>query len=927
MESRGVRRSLRHVTLAAAFAIFAFVDSAAAMNALYRLRVHTETRPGSNALVSATVYLDNTTYPMPAGGDPNAALRTVHGVFFGLQVPNGYELVSYRVGAAITQALQGQAPFLQSIQTVPGGLTFAIILDDQRLLGIPAGHTQPVLDLTLRAISGPLGSFDPRAQLAVGGTPPGPAQLRPVDTLGSPLVPIALNIAGGGTVRPGVRGIVLGDATVSVAASAGPGFPTPTPDELVVQALGTASGFAGDDPTSSTPCDFDPPLGTSADWDLTVCGTPGPGCPSPQCGPGPVYPTITAALQAYLSQPSPPAALTIRVMPGTYHENIVMDMSQFLALVRIYSEAGPSCTIIDGGGVGPCVELVQSGFAGGIIWFGAADTEDPTGWRGFTLRNGAAVRGAGMSLREQSHQVRIMGNIIGDPALPNVAEEAGGGVYVLGGNHTWLALNEIRDNIVLGTSGPGYRGAGVAFDPAFTKGSTWLTLQKNDIHGNEFASGGEPPSGLPRQGGGVYVNADALFETTVLRMCSNQIYDNNAVQGGGVFVRTRSSGPRVVASIVDNRIFENDAWLPTTSVTTSEGYQGGGLYLSSRDRSRVLVIHNDIYQNESHVDDGLPSVVPSLPPHQVGGGLYVAATLDSDDDEHALAITGNFVHDNRAAYQGGGAYLALFDDSLSGGARARFHTNSVTGNRLLGAAPFPQKRGSGTYFAASLLTVPAANFGASFDASSNIVWGNEPPTPTGALDAYAEGFAAGSGPFRYSHLEAATVGVAPLFGPECADVNPGVMNLYTDPHLANDNSPCVDSGDPLLTVGDLISDTDIDGENRFIDIPSVGPSILDRGADEFMGAEFIRGLVNPNSSGTISIADVVIILGFLFSFQPLPCLDAADVNDDGVVNLLDPIYLLDYYYFSGPLPAAPYFSCGTDPTVDSLGCISAPLCP
>lgn len=898
---------------------------------LYRLRLDVENRTGARGIRLATVYLDNLTYPLPAGVDPNAALRTVHGVFFGVEIPSTYDVVSYDVGSAVTQVLQGQIPFLHSIESVPGGLTFALIFDDQRLLGIPAGFTQPIFTVALRSNQvGPgLGfGLGPFIGSLLSPTSKVPPEIRLVDTLAMPVVPIALHIAGGALIRPATRDArVLGGLA---GASAGPGFPPPTSGELdVVPLVDSAGGFDGNHPNSGTPCDIDLPLTGELDWDVTVCGNPGGLCPSITCSPGPaVYPTINAALQAFLAIPPGlrPSIYTIRVMPGVYNENLYLDMMEY-GFLRIYSVGGPDCTIIDGGGIGPCVEVVRTGLFGGTLWFGTSATEDRADWRGFTLRGGAAVRGAGISLTDQTHQLRIVGNVIGDPAAPNVAEEAGGGIYILGGNHAWIALNEIRDNIVLGTSGTSYRGAGVAFDPDLTKGATRLTMQNNEIHGNHFDGTSETPTGAPRQGGGVYVNADALYENTYVRICSNHIYENIAVQGAGAFLRARSSGDRVIAAIVDNEINLNRRWQPFVSVATNEGYQGGGLYLNMRDRSRVLVIHNQIYRNNVFVEDGLPTVVPAQPPHRVGGGLYAVAALGANDEEHSLAITGNFVYDNTAAFNGAGGYFAFFDDSFSGDAQTRFHTNTVTGNRLLGAGAFPAQRGSGVYFAAALPSVPAGTFGAAFQASSNIVWGNEPPMPTGVLDAYAEALAPGTGPFRFSHIDALGTGVAPLFGPACANADPVVVGRFTDPHIANDSSPCVDTGDPLLTVADLLSDTDIDGDNRFIDIPVIGISVLDRGADEFAGYEFIRGVVNPNSSGTISISDVVIILGFLFSQGSLQCLDAADVNDDGAINLFDPIYLLDYYYLGGPLPPAPYFSCGPDVTLDSLGCVSFPLCP
>jgi len=122
--------------------------------------------------------------------------------------------------------------------------------------------------------------------------------------------------------------------------------------------------------------------------------------------------------------------------------------------------------------------------------------------------------------------------------------------------------------------------------------------------------------------------------------------------------------------------------------------------------------------------------------------------------------------------------------------------------------------------------------------------------------------------------------------------------------------------------------------------------------DVCAGQNFIRGECNGDDS--ITIADAIFLLGFLFNSGPAPtcqdacdinddsgidigdgvyllaylfndgftpgCLDAADTNDDGGVNISDAVTLLAVL-FSGaaPLPE-PVGSCGQDPTDDALEC-------
>ena len=99
-----------------------------------------------------------------------------------------------------------------------------------------------------------------------------------------------------------------------------------------------------------------------------------------------------------------------------------------------------------------------------------------------------------------------------------------------------------------------------------------------------------------------------------------------------------------------------------------------------------------------------------------------------------------------------------------------------------------------------------------------------------------------------------------------------------------------------------------------------------------MSPELFRR-ADTNADGAVDIADAICILGYLFGGPEdacktsIPaCLDAADVNDDGSVNIADAIAVLSHLFAqSGDLPA-PFGSCGSDPTVDALDCLSYPHC-
>ncbi|MGB1072210.1 MAG: hypothetical protein ACPG1Z_11135, partial [Planctomycetota bacterium] len=96
--------------------------------------------------------------------------------------------------------------------------------------------------------------------------------------------------------------------------------------------------------------------------------------------------------------------------------------------------------------------------------------------------------------------------------------------------------------------------------------------------------------------------------------------------------------------------------------------------------------------------------------------------------------------------------------------------------------------------------------------------------------------------------------------------------------------------------------------------------------DECQGVTFLRG--ECNGDGSISIADVVFHLDYLFNGGPeSPCLRGCDANDDAGVDLSDGIYTLQFLFVGGPPPPDPWPDCGLDPTADTLPCPLNPACP
>ncbi|MCA8960848.1 MAG: CRTAC1 family protein [Planctomycetes bacterium] len=87
---------------------------------------------------------------------------------------------------------------------------------------------------------------------------------------------------------------------------------------------------------------------------------------------------------------------------------------------------------------------------------------------------------------------------------------------------------------------------------------------------------------------------------------------------------------------------------------------------------------------------------------------------------------------------------------------------------------------------------------------------------------------------------------------------------------------------------------------------------------------FVRG--DSDGNGVVDLADVVVLLSYLFLGGELPCPDGGDVTDSGSLDVADPILLLSALFLGASGEVAPPSECGTDPTIDlpaPLGCPGA----
>jgi parallel beta-helix repeat protein len=257
---------------------------------------------------------------------------------------------------------------------------------------------------------------------------------------------------------------------------------------------------------------------------------PGPRVYNTDAGIG--YDTIQAAISAA------GVGDTIIVCPGTYMENLYFNNEDLI--VRSIDPLDPAivaATVIDGGG------------NGSVVWF----FDDESTLEGFTIRNGNAEKGGGISISYSSP------NIENNTIKENKANY-GGGIYV------YFSSPTIIGNII--TNNESKSGGGIHVDASFP------TIENNTIESNE----------VNFSGGGIFM----LNSSSTIN--SNTISSNEANSGGGIYLFSSSStisGNNITSNKASSNgggICVNDYSSPTitgNTITDNEANTyGGGIYVS-----------------------------------------------------------------------------------------------------------------------------------------------------------------------------------------------------------------------------------------------------------------------------------------------------------------------------------------------------------
>lgn len=505
--------------------------------------------------------------------------------------------------------------------------------------------------------------------------------------------------------------------------------------------------------------------------------------------------TITAALAAATSGDQ------IWVAAGKYSERITLKdgvgvYGGFAGFELVLEDRNPftNVTIIDGG-------------AGGSVVTAPAGISTAAIVDGFTIQNGKAANGGGVSCASGASPT-----ISNDIITGNTATGKGGGVYV------WNSSGVLDENQIQKNSAQ--MGGGV-----FCETGSSVSISYDTISANQATDGG-----------GVYCNSSSPSIT------NGSISGNSATNGAGVYCNSASP---IIAS--------------TDLSQNTASSSGGGLFLQS---SPVNMTGGSVAGNQAQFGAGIFSASSSPSISQVdvagnqaalgGGGLYgtgSGGTFSNDTFELNTAPTGagiyldksttdvrnSTVTSNTATSNGGGVYLSGSSPVIS--------NNSIYFN----TGP----NGAGIY----CTSAPAA-------ITNNTIYDNASRLAGGGIACYSSPGATVSNNVVLSNTLGVFVsGSAPAFWNNDVYSNssynyqgvptpPNATNISKDPLLVDPSnsdfhltlgSPCIDAG---RNSAPGLSPVDLDGE------PRIQGGVVDIGVDEFTEAS--TGIVSGKRGGDTS---------------------------------------------------------------------------
>jgi len=166
-------------------------------------------------------------------------------------------------------------------------------------------------------------------------------------------------------------------------------------------------------------------------------------------------------------------------------------------------------------------------------------------------------------------------------------------------------------------------------------------------------------------------------------------------------------------------------------------------------------------------------------------------------------------------------------------------------------------------------------------------------------------------------------------GPECPGIGDSIM-IYTDGGFPDACWSTLDFDSVAMTANQIniyAGATHVDGTlctgvqiHFFFDVPvgilapdsysvSVIASIVSdsgylTGTYVCDSSFYVAGMGDPNGNGSITSADVIRLVNYVFKSGTVPCGQSGDVNCDTVLTASDIIFLVAYVFRSGPAPPA-----------------------
>ena len=313
-------------------------------------------------------------------------------------------------------------------------------------------------------------------------------------------------------------------------------------------------------------------------------------------------------------------------------------------------------------------------------------------------------------------------------------------------------------------NGEGYKSGGVFIE---SDGSIDITLTNNNISGNRAQKGG----GITIQS-----NGDGSIKATL----TNNTISGNTVDeaGGGIFV---SSGGSVNVTLTGNVITGNIV----TNPFEKPPCDGGGIaaYASGPSATTLRLTNNLITENEA----------------AVGGGIWGYA-YGPDDAVVTMVLDNNIIAGNKAVYGGGIMFASGQTDpilsKLGGSVICTSTNNIITGNIANDSNGGIHLHSGSTYGDGGLISLLMQN---------DILWGNTDQHQGHQLLVGVEKGKSGVATAIVSYSNIGSIqefGAGTYTSDHIMNKNPLFVNSANQNFLLQNNSPCIDAGNPNPAYND-----------------------------------------------------------------------------------------------------------------------------